>query len=422
AATGPASPSRRRFLAAGASVAAVAAVGGGTAYLLTRDKGHHDAQGTTTGGPTASSSPSRTAGAASAAPASRPDGVPPSPLWTYSGSSLTNTRPTFYNGNILVNSEAGIICLDASDGAKPKWVHEGVSNFLTPPVVSNGAVVVLDGSTDIVGIDPAKGIQLWRLKADVEHSFEAVLGTDDTAVYITGRTYAKKNGQIDITNHSNTVFCVDLKKQKFRWKQTRDAGTDQSLSAVVVGRYLVYTDDRRNVTVRDTATGRQLWTRKSGADLQWIPSVLGDTVYVGGEHVTALNIANGNVRWRVQDKGVRGYYSTTAVGDTVYCTGTGPGVAGVFAYSTTDGSRRWFSDTGLMSGNTPATVSGKTVFVADFLAKGGLHALDTATGNALWNFTDGKEKASIDPWELSSDGNGHLIAQHFDRVYLIPDR
>ncbi|AXI77652.1 protein kinase domain-containing protein [Peterkaempfera bronchialis] len=417
---GGASPSRRRLLAAAASVGGVAVVGGGTAFLLTRGK---DDAGGSSGdaakGP--GTSPAGSAPDAPAEPAARPDGVAPTPVWTYSGTSLTSTRPTYHNGTILVNSEAGIVCLDAADGTKPKWVYEGVSNFLTSPVLSNGAVVALDGGTTIVGIDPAKGIQLWRLKADVEHAFDFILGTDDTAVYITGRTYASKNGQIDINDHSNTVFCVDLVKQKFRWKVTRDVGTDQRLAAVVSGRYLVYTDDRHNVTVRDTATGRQLWTRKSGGQLEWIPSVQGSTVFVGGDHVTALDIATGTVRWRVQDQGVRSYSSTTAVGDTVYCTGTGPGVAGVFAYSAADGSRRWFSDTGLTSGNTPATVSGTTVFVADFTDRRGLHALDIETGKRRWDFTDGKDKGGIDPWELSSDSRGHLIAQHYDRVYLLPD-
>ncbi|MFJ6215322.1 PQQ-binding-like beta-propeller repeat protein [Streptomyces sp. NPDC092296] len=428
-AAGAASPSRRRFLAAAVSVGAVAVVGGGTALLVSRDKGDKGgattADGSSTGSPAASTGPAgaATPGADSALPAQadRPDGVAPSPVWTYSGTSLTHTRPTFHDGTILVNSESGIVCLDAANGTTPKWTYEGVANYLTSPVVCNGAVVTLLGSDTIVGIDPVKGTRVWQLKADIQHSFNFVLGADDTAVYITGQTYATKNGQLDIGSHTNTVFCVDLKTQKFRWKITRDVGTDQQLQSVLAGKYLVYTDDRHNVTVRDTATGDQLWTRKSGDGIQWLPSVQGDTVFVGGDHVTALDIATGKVRWRVQDKGVRGYSSTTAVGGTVYCTAMSPDVAGVYAYQAADGSRLWYSETGALDGNTPAAVSGKTVFVADFIAKNGLHALDAETGKRRWDFTDGKDKASIDPWQLSSDGKGHLIAQHFDRVYLLPD-
>ena len=41
------------------------------------------------------------------------------------------------------------------------------------------------------------------------------------------------------------------------------------------------------------------------------------------------------------------------------------------------------------------------------------------TGGLLWNFTDGRE-TGVNDWQLSCDGAGHLVAQHFDRAYGLP--
>ena len=56
----------------------------------------------------------------------------------------------------------------------------------------------------------------------------------------------------------------------------------------------------------EAATGKQLWTKDFEHDLEALPSIVGDTLYVVGNDgpAAALDAATGNERWSVDISGI----------------------------------------------------------------------------------------------------------------------
>ncbi|WP_179887863.1 outer membrane protein assembly factor BamB family protein, partial [Streptomyces sp. b94] len=70
--------------------------------------------------------------------------------------------------------------------------------------------------------------------------------------------------EADGSSRTNVIAALNSTTGNVAWKEQRDLGTQQNgIHAAVRGRHLVYTDFKNNLTVRDTATGRQVWTQKT---------------------------------------------------------------------------------------------------------------------------------------------------------------
>ncbi|CAO0837046.1 Outer membrane protein assembly factor BamB, contains PQQ-like beta-propeller repeat OS=Streptomyces microflavus OX=1919 GN=Smic_45150 PE=4 SV=1 [Streptomyces microflavus] len=77
--------------------------------------------------------------------------------------------------------------------------------------------------------------------------------------------------EADGSSRTNVIAALNSSTGKLAWKEQRDLGTEQNgVHAAVQGRYLVYTDFKKNLTVRDTATGKQVWTQKTTNELSLI--------------------------------------------------------------------------------------------------------------------------------------------------------
>jgi YD repeat-containing protein len=153
-----------------------------------------------------------------------------------------------------------------------------------------------------------------------------------------------------------------------------------------------------------------------GYDLRPGLAVLGRTVFAVGSELITLDLGTGGRRWKAEAE--RGMFASLgAAGNTVYVTGTEP--YGVHAFDAANGTRRWFCETPRINVDHPIAVGAHAVHVPAFENRNGFYAIDTASGRLLWNFTDGRE-TGVNDWQLSCDGAGHLVAQHFDRAYGLP--
>jgi len=213
------------------------------------------------------------------------------------------------------------------------------------------------------------------------------------------------------------VFGVDIEARQALVIPVDPQDVGIALQPVLTDEYFVYADGLRNIAVRSTRDAGSLrWRHQVGYDLRPGLAVLGQTVFAIGSELIALELGTGRLRWKA--KAERGTYASLgAVGNTVYVTSTDP--CGVHAFDAASGSRRWFCETPRLDMDGPVAVGAHAVYVTAFENKDGFYAIDTASGRLLWNFTDGRE-TGVNRWQLSCDGAGHLVAQHFDRAYGLP--
>ncbi|MGW0820482.1 protein kinase domain-containing protein [Streptomyces sp. NPDC002845] len=382
--------SRRAVLAASAGGAAAVTVG--AALLITRGR-NSDGQ------------------------AVEPLGAAPEPLWTYSGDPLLQAPAVFNDGTALVKTRPGnVVCLALKDGTRPKWIYQGISQSPTPVLLVSGAAVALGEGSTVIGIDPADGAERFTIDFGPEFRFDTLLGSyGDQTASIIGLRFRRQSDEQGVATSTNTVFGVDLAARRALVTPISPEDVGIALHPVIIPGYFVYADGLRNVTARYTRSTGVRWRHPVGYDLRPTLALLGQTVFAIGRELMALDLATGNMRWRVRAE--RGLFASLCVaGDTVYVTGTDPG--GVYAFDAADGTERWHCPTPRLNVDLPITADTQAVYAPASENRNGFYAIDAARGTLLWNFTDGLD-TGVNNWQLACDGTGYLVAQHYDRTYAL---
>ncbi|WP_312908982.1 PQQ-binding-like beta-propeller repeat protein [Natronosalvus caseinilyticus] len=137
--------------------------------------------------------------------------------------------------------------------------------------------------------------------------------------------------------------------------------------------------DDGSVHAYDAADGSQLWqTDDLGADRT--PAVADETVYVGGEALTAVDAKNGDVRWRLDLEYSDGIRSPNVADGVVFVVGDGV----LYALEASSGKEQWQFDPDdgeLHESSVP--IDDGAVFVADETR---LYAREASDGSERWTF------------------------------------
>jgi outer membrane protein assembly factor BamB len=139
------------------------------------------------------------------------------------------------------------------------------------------------------------------------------------------------------------------------------------------------------ISALDANTGKLRWTYITGAQVQNVPVVDHDTLYVGADNQTvyALNAGNGSVRWKASVGGephVITVQNGLVYGDIALNSGGRSTLGPIFALDARNGSIAWRSQ---INGSFFGLIHG-VVYVAT--ADNKLYALDAAHGSARWQF------------------------------------
>jgi outer membrane protein assembly factor BamB len=142
-----------------------------------------------------------------------------------------------------------------------------------------------------------------------------------------------------------------------------------------------------NVTAVGTATGEVAWTVALGGDITSSPAIVDGSVYIrnGEDALFALDAATGEERWSFATGGEGGYTLDTApavVDGVVYMTTIDSDRdESLFALNAETGEELWSFEPEIPGLFTPAVVAG-VVYAA---GPAGIHAVDAASGDLVWN-------------------------------------
>ncbi|MGV9623342.1 protein kinase domain-containing protein [Streptomyces tendae] len=405
--TAPARSRRRVLGIALGGAAAVAAAGGGIAWALTSGDASDDAKGTPGTG-------------SSADPAdddftTPPAGVAPQPLWHKSaGKDSTSPRvPLLTHDGLLLVSGDPLVAYDVRTG-KARWTKAGICRPGARLLFHDGKVFLADGDYEgaLVAYDVKTGEEAWRSRLGKQLSVEDTIAIDDKNVYVTATDYGQSKSA---TEYRTAVAAVSHTTGKKTWIQHRDWGTkDYDVQGSAAGKYLVYADSNLNLTVRDTATGGQVWTRKIGDEWSWQPTVANGLVFLPGDELTAVDVEKGTTAWTLDPAGRRGFDNPTVVDGMLYVSDHDDGV---WAVNVKTGKRNWLCDELDVDGPESFRRVGSTLYGATGAVDGGIVALETRTGKLRWTYTD--SKATGEPWQVALAGN-RLLATHGQEIYALP--
>ncbi|MFD5948884.1 serine/threonine-protein kinase [Streptomyces collinus] len=405
--TTPAVPSRRRVLGLALGGGAAVAAAGGTAWWLGGD-------GDTTDGSTG------TNGAGSARPVEEnfttpPAGVAPQPLWheTAAEDSTTTDVPLLIHDGLLLISGDPLVAYDVKT-SEARWSKPDVCAPGSQLLFHDGKVFLTDSGVEgvLVARDVKTGEEVWRSRLGKKLGIERTIAIDDKNVYVTATDYAQATSA---TDYRTAIAAVSHSTGKKVWLQHRDWGTsDYDVQGAASGKYLVYADSNKNLTVRDTATGDQLWTQKIGDDWAWQPTVANGLVFLPGEKLTAVDAETGSTRWTLSPKGRRGFNNPAVIDGVLYVSDYD---RGIWAVDVKTQQRIWLCEDQDRGGPGTFVRVGTTLYCAAGPLSGGVIALEARTGAVRWTWSDDKDSGA--PWQMATAGN-RLLVTNGPEIYAMP--
>ncbi|MFE5077949.1 PQQ-binding-like beta-propeller repeat protein [Streptomyces halstedii] len=345
-----------------------------------------------------------------------PPGTAPRALWQEDAAAgaLGSLDALAVVGDVVLVSGDPLVGRDIATG-KRRWSRPGVA---VP-----GARLVLGGDTlylasgqydgDVVGLDTATGKETWRSHLGSRYTLPRPVGADTDRVYVVAGILEK-----DLSSRHNVIAAIDLRTGKAVWSERRDAGTEESgITSAVLGDRLVYTDHRENLTVRDTATGRQLWTKKiSRSNFARIAVHDGAVFVADGRSLRSFDVDGGTERWSLKADEFSSFNGPAVLDGVLYASDSG---RSVWAVDPATGKRRWRNTT-LTDTAAPVQFAkvGDTLYGAtEFDKQGGVHAYDARDGKLRWTYNDGT--GDVEQWYVAAGGN-RLAALHARRIQGLP--
>ncbi|MFJ2025815.1 PQQ-binding-like beta-propeller repeat protein [Streptomyces sp. NPDC087897] len=346
------------------------------------------------------------------------DGKAPAPLWTKTTSAQTygdNDELVAVDGVVIASGDP-LAALAGATGEKRWSLTEGATPG-APLLLGAGTLYLASGKYDgsVIGFVPGSGKETWRSHLGKEYRQPRPIAVDAEQVYVVAEIL-----EADGSSHTNVIAALNSTTGKVAWKEQRDLGTEQNgIHAAVQGRHLVYTDYKKNLTVRDTATGKQVWTHKTTKTSYGPFAVHQDLVIVPqGSRLQAFALADGSEKWSVEAEEFSLFREPSLVDGVLYIADSG---RTLWALEPATGKKVWQS-TALQDASVQVPRQfvrvGDTLFGAtDLDPEGGVHAIDAKTGALRWTFNDGT--GDYHAWLVATDGK-HVFALHGKKLHALP--
>ncbi|MEV8102165.1 PQQ-binding-like beta-propeller repeat protein [Streptomyces sp. NPDC088135] len=346
-----------------------------------------------------------------------PPGTAPEPLWKAAAANtgLAGIDALAVIGGVALVSGDPLVGRSMATG-KEKWSRRGVTTPGAELIVGGGTLYLASAEYDgdVVGLDPATGKETWRSRLGKKYQQPRPIAADDRHVYVIAGILEK-----DFTTPNNVIAAIDTTSGRIAWREQRDAGTEEfGITAAAVDGRLVYTDYRENVTVRDTATGRQVWTKKiSRSNNRRFAVHEGLVIVADGRRLRAFDLAGGEDRWSLRTEEFSSFNDPQVLDGVLYASDS---VRGMWAVDPRTGKRIWHNG-GLLDSATQAwqfaKVNGTLYGATEFDEDGGVHAFDAATGKLRWTYND--KSGDIQQWYVAAAAD-RLAVMHGKRLYALP--
>lgn len=233
-----------------------------------------------------------------------------------------------------VEGTGQLLALATSDGSI-EWQFDG--SVTTSPIIADGTVFLGCENGDqalLQAVDAATGESVWAFPVGDGHS-----RVGDVPAVANGTAYCTVGVRLDAheEGREGQLVAVDASTGRRSWKRATDAPV---VSAPAVKDGTVYFGDNGGtVHAVDAATGDEEWISRPGSGIRTSPAVAADALYVKDEDGVcyALDPERGRTRWRAttDSSGI----DLSAGGETVYVGGVS-----LYALDRTDGSVRWSQD------------------------------------------------------------------------------
>ncbi|MFE3248423.1 PQQ-binding-like beta-propeller repeat protein [Streptomyces sp. NPDC059209] len=345
-------------------------------------------------------------------------GQAPEPLWTKTTSAQTygDNDELVAVGGVVIASGDPLAAFDSATG-KERWALESGAVPGAPMLVGNGTLYLASGKYDgsVAGYDPASGRETWRSHLGKGYRQPKPMAVDEKQVYVIAEIL-----EDDGSSRTNVIAALNSSTGKVAWSEQRDLGTmEMGIHAAVKDRYLVYTDFKKNLTVRDTATGSQVWTHKTTKTNYGFFAVHEDLVIVPqGQTLQAFNLSDGTEKWSMKTERFTTFKEPAVVEGVLYIADSDRTLRAVEPVT---GKEIWQSKAlakdEVQVPRQYVKVGGVLYGATSLDERGGVVAIDAKTGELRWTFND--KSGDFHAWLVATDGK-RVFALHGKKLHALP--
>jgi outer membrane protein assembly factor BamB len=350
--------------------------------------------------------------------ASPADGEAPAPLWsqTTSAQAFGGDDALVVAGGVVIAVGDPLVGRDAATG-KERWSIDDGAVPGAPLLLADGTLYLASGQYDgtVAGLDPATGKETWRSRLGKEYAQPRPIAVDGAQVYVVAEILEDGLG-----TRTNVIAALNSTTGKVVWKEQRDVGTEEhGITAAVQGNLLVYTDFRKNLTVRDTATGKQVWTQKITESNFRRFAVEPDVVVLAqGRELQAFELKDGTERWSLRTEEFTTFKGPSVIDGVLYVADSDETL---WAVQPATGKTIWqakdLADTGGQAPWQFAKGGGTLYGATEFDEGGGIHAFDAKTGALRWTFND--KSGDVEEWHVAASDK-QVVALHGGKLHALP--
>jgi eukaryotic-like serine/threonine-protein kinase len=278
------------------------------------------------------------------------------------------------------------------------WTYDAGETIESSPAIADGVVYVGSGDGVLLALDFDTGELRWRYETgDLIGESSPAVGAD--TVYI---------GDL-----AGVLHAVNRRDGTRRWTFT--TGSEIKSSPVVVDDVVLVGSYDANLYAVDAATGAERWTLETDSQVHATPAVHDGLAFIAGcdNILRAVRVSDGREMYQI-DTGAYIAASPVIHGDRAYVGTFNDEVLGfdlarreqIWRYAPPDRRFPFYSSAALDPGTGRVIVGGRDRHV---------HALDAATGEAVWTFAT---RARVDSSPVVAGGRIY-IGSNDHRFYVL---
>ena len=180
---------------------------------------------------------------------------------------------------------------------------------------------------------------------------------------------------------STYIVSTPSERLKRVWQTTLSGGVMSHVK--IAGDRLMVSCMDGSVNALDKASGKKIWSQKTGRYCHSSPVVDGDLVFVGSAdaHLYAYRLADGKQVWKARTEGP--VYASAAVAGDMVCVASGDGK--IYAFDRLTGSPKWayvMPASNTAFAQTHAVTDGKRFYIGAWDSH--VYAIDAVSGQMQW--------------------------------------
>ncbi len=295
--------------------------------------------------------------------------------WTFTASGSISAEAAIAAGRIYVGTAKGILhVLDAETG-REVWSFTTQDAITAAPALSPGRVFLSSNDGRLYALDSATGREVWRFASEDKISSGA----------ITIRAPDHSADWVLVNGYDGTTRVLKAADGALVWSYKTDDFINGS-PAVVDGRWIVFGGCDSQLHVVNLKDGTLVHKIATTAQIPASIATFGTFAYCGNyaNQAVAFDVAGGTVAWTYEDRALP-FFSSPAVNDRLVLIGSRD--KHLHAIDRATGAAVWTFRTGGRVEGSPIVFTDGVVFGS---SDGRLYAASLDAGTELWSLDLGE--------------------------------